>query len=53
MLEIRIVLSNKKGPKHEDLIEEQTDWLKELRDRSNMTSINPGKGNHIYIGKLA
>ena len=49
MFEIRIVLPNNKGPKHEDLIEEQTDWLKELRDRSNMTCINPGKKNHVYI----
>ena len=38
--------------KYKDLSEEQIDWLTEFMDRSDMTYINPGKRDHVYIGKF-
>lgn len=49
--EIAIALSKNKGQKYEDLSEEQIDYLKGFMDRSDMTYINWGKRDHVYIGK--
>ena len=49
---MRIALKTKVGRKHEDLTEEQIEWLKELLDRADMTYINPGKKDHVYVGKV-
>ena len=43
---------SKKGRKYKYLNEEQTDQLKELMDRSDMTYTDPGKRDHGYIGKF-
>ncbi|XP_066916722.1 uncharacterized protein [Clytia hemisphaerica] len=49
---LRNALSKKKGRKYEDLSEEQVEWLKDFLERSDMTYINPGKKDHVYIGKI-
>ena len=48
---IAIALLKNKGQKYEDLSEEQIDYLKGFMDRSDMTYINWGKRDHVYIGK--
>ena len=40
---MRIALSKTGGIKHQDLSDDQIEWLKEFMDRSDMTYINPGK----------
>ena len=49
--EMRIVMG-KRGRKHQDLDEDQQYWLIEFLERSDMTYINPGKKDHIYVGKI-
>jgi len=50
--QMRIALSKKKGRKCEDLSEEQVEWLREYLERPEMTYINPGKKDNVYIGKI-
>ena len=49
---MRIALSKKQGRKYEDLSEEEVTWLKDFLERPEMTYINPGKKDNIYVGKV-
>ena len=49
---MRIALSKKRGRKYEDLSEEEVNWLKNYLERPEMTYINPGKKDNVYVGKV-
>ena len=48
---VRIALCKKRGRKYEDLSEEKVNWLNYL-ERPEMTYINPGKIDNVYVGKV-
>ena len=50
--QMRIVLKEKRGRKHRDLNEDQEHWLVEFLERSDISYINPGKKDHVYVGKV-
>lgn len=51
--ELRIQLNGKKrGRKAKTLTQEQDEWLFDVLERSDMTYTNPGRKNHVYMGKL-
>ena len=49
---VRIALCKKRGRKYEDLSEEKVNWLKNYLERPEMTYINPGKKDNVYVGKV-
>ena len=49
---MRINLAKKRGRKYEDLTEEEVEWLKNYMERPEMTYINPGKKDNVYVGKI-
>ena len=49
---MRIALCRKRGRKYEDLSEEEVKWLKNYLERPEMTYINPGKKDNVYVGKV-
>ena len=50
--ELRIQYGNKRGRKTKTLTKEQDDWLLDVLERSDMTYTNPGRKDHIYMGKI-
>ena len=48
---MRIALALKRGRKYEDLASEQIEQLKKFLDKLDMIYINPGKKDHVYVGK--
>ena len=50
--QIRIAFATKRGRKYEDLSEKEVEWLKIYMERPEMTYINPGKKDHVYVGKI-
>jgi len=49
---MRIALATKRGRKYEGLNEEEVEWLKNYMERPEMTYINPGKKDNVYVGKV-
>lgn len=50
--QLRISLNPKKtGRKPTELTEEEKQWLCNSLDRADLTYINPGRRDHVYIGK--
>ena len=41
----------KPGPKRVELREEEKNWLHELLSQANMSYINPGRKDNVYVGK--
>ena len=52
--QLRIAQIQKKrpGPKRKGLTEEQIRWLVAVLDRPDISYMNPGKNDNVYIGKL-
>ena len=51
--ELRINLNgNKRGRKANVITKEQEDWLFDVLERSDMTYTNPGRKDHVYMGKI-
>ena len=52
--QLRIALIQKKrpGPKQKALTEEQIQWLVAALDRPDISYMNPGKNDNVYIGKV-
>ena len=49
---LRIVMNKKKtGRKATKLTEEEKQWIVDNLDRANLTYVNPGRKDHVYIGK--
>ena len=42
---------NKRGRKRKNLTEEQKEWLINALDRPDISMMNPGKKDHVYVGK--
>ena len=50
--QLRIAASVKKGRKSKDLSEEQIAWLEQFLNRSDITYMNPGRKDNVYVGKI-
>ena len=49
---LRIVMSKKKsGRKATELTDEEKQWIVDNLDRADLTYVNPGRKDHVYIGK--
>ena len=45
------LVKNSGGRLRKDLSDEQKQWLRNVLDRSDLSIVNPGKKDHVYIGK--
>lgn len=50
--EIKIDLGPKRGRKLIEMSEENVAWLTNILERSDITYMNPGKNDNVYIGKV-
>ena len=41
----------KEGKKKDELSDEELKWLKEFLDRPDISYMNPGRKDHVYVGK--
>ena len=49
---LRIVMNKKKtGRRATELTEEEKQWIVDNLDRADLTYVNPGRKDHVYIGK--
>ena len=48
---VRFDFKAKRGKKKDELIDEELEWLKEFLDRPDISYMNPGKKDHVYVGK--
>ena len=48
----KIQLKNNRGLKPKVLSEEQEKWIIDFLERPEMTYTNPGRKDHVYIGKI-
>ena len=51
-LQLRIAPKGKRGRKSNDLSDEQIAWIEEFLNRSDVTYMNPGRKDNVYIGKV-
>ena len=49
---LKIQLKNNRGRKPKVLSEEQEKWIIDFLERPEMTYTNPGRKDHVYIGKI-
>ena len=47
---IQIMKNQRKHRK--EVNEDENIWLKQFRNRSDITNINPGRRDHVYTGKF-
>ena len=45
------LVKNKGGRPRKDLSDEQKQWLRNALDRSDLSMMNPGKKDNVYVGK--
>ena len=44
-------MNMKRGRKPKELMDEEKQWIWYSLDRADLTYINPGRKDHVYIGK--
>ena len=44
--------SKEQERKNKDLNEEQPEWLETFWNRSDITYMNPGRKDNVYVGKI-
>lgn len=49
---LRVKLHTKRGPRPKYLSKEQEEWLMEILERPDMTYMNPGRKDNVYVGKV-
>ena len=45
------IFKAKRGKKKDELSDEELKWLKEFLDHPNITYMNPGRKDHVYVGQ--
>ena len=48
---LRIAMKKKPGPKKSELTTDEEKWLHEFLDRGDISYVNPGRADNVYVGK--